>query len=34
MVSWVFIRRNPLYYIVFGSKRTSVGDAQKQFKLV
>ena len=34
MLSWVSIRRNPLYYVVFGSKHTSVGDAQKHFKLV
>ena len=32
--SWVSICRNPLYYIVFGSKHTSVGYAQKHFKLV
>ena len=34
MLSRVSIRRNPLYYIVFGSKHISVRDAQKQFKLV
>ena len=31
---WVSIRRNPLYFKVFGSKQTSVGDAQKHFKVV
>ena len=29
MLSWYSIRRNPLYYIVFGSKHISVSDAQK-----
>ena len=34
MLSWFSIGRNPLYYIVTGSKHISVGDAQKHFKLV
>ena len=34
MLSWVSICRNPLYDIVFESKHTSAGDAQKHFKLV
>ena len=34
MLSWVSSRKNPLYYLVFGSKHTSVGDAKKLFKLV
>ena len=29
ILSWFSIRRNPLYYKVFGSKHISVGDAQK-----
>ena len=34
MLSRVSIRRNPLSYIVFGSKHISAGNAQKQSKLV
>ena len=34
MLSGASIRRNALHYIVIGSKQTSVGDAQKHFKLV
>ena len=29
MLRWVSIRRNPLYYILFGSKYIGVSDAQK-----
>ena len=32
--SWVSICRNPLYYIVLGSKHLSVGYVQKHLKLV
>ena len=34
MLSSVSIGINPLYYTVIGSKRISMGDAQKHFKLV